>query len=501
MVASVIIPACLGTIGDGGDDDALCSEGKCDGKGGGVCTDQRYGDGTCDTELECAAPDIDCFLTFDNDGAAATWFSGLEELSAMQSGSAPRQLVSQKDSRFTKIRALLDQGWKAFRDSRPVGELYGLRPALVVLDDAEVNAFVMSDFNATMNQGFAVIVQTGLIDNTSSDDQVLGVMMHEFQHAVGLHAMPGVSDRLRKFYIARPDEEPIGNRTPEDPAARGFGIEWRQYAEEVGPYSSSYLGGYPLAGGMVEEVLKHAVLQAFAANPSGCQNAKQALQNILPAAALDPLSGAVSGNPQALQSAINTAMSALKNECLAGFAPDFVDVLAEINGITRAELEAGLSEYDRLLVAGKHVIDGVSALTIDRRTKMRDLETGFTAETGLPWSSLRYFSDEENADDTSVTVLRAAGFDPTGLADFSISIVPAEGQAECRDLIDRGQVPPYGIDLLDQHHASCWRAFHITQLADDTAGEKRARVRGVTPVDKLPPKLPFPKRASDYIKY
>ncbi|MGE3458491.1 MAG: M48 family metalloprotease [Kofleriaceae bacterium] len=502
LFTSVLVPSCVGVIGDEpGSNDDTCREGKCDGKGGGVCTDQRYGDGACDIELACAAPDIDCFVTFDNDQGAASWYGELEAIVASNAGGAPRQAIAETDPRFTKTRELLDRGWKAFRDQRPVGELYGLRPALVVLDDETMNAFVTNDFNATMNVGFAVIVQTGLIENVSSDDEVLGVMMHEFQHAVGLHAMPGVSDRIRKFYIAPPGNEPIGNRVDEDPIAREYGTAWRQYAEEAGAYSSQYLGGYPLGEGLVQQVFTIAVQRGVAANPSGCQTAKQALRNIEGVATPDPLSGAVTGNVLALESAIDAAMSALRNPCMAGFAPDFLDILAEIGGVTRAEIQAGLSASDLALVAGKNIIDGISAFTKDRRSKMRALEQGFTEETGLPWSQLRYFSDEENADDVSVLVLHAAGASPTGLADYNISAVPELVRDGCRELIARGQVPPYGVDLLDQHHASCWRAFHITQIANDLSGAKRAPARTVRSVDNLPPRIPFPKRPRDYIKY
>src|SRR5262245_60947039 len=59
-----------------GDDGQHCSGGKCDGDGsgsGGMCSDPRYGDGTCQTSLNCDIPDIDCFHTFSDDAAAAMW--------------------------------------------------------------------------------------------------------------------------------------------------------------------------------------------------------------------------------------------------------------------------------------------------------------------------------------------------------------------------------------------------------------------------------------------
>ncbi|MGE0867593.1 MAG: M48 family metalloprotease [Kofleriaceae bacterium] len=496
-------PACIATVGEQQGDDATCTEGKCDGKGGGVCTDQRYGDGTCDTELECAAPDIDCFVTFDDDEAAATWYGALEGDVAESEGRDPYPLIGQSDKRFVRMRKLLDRGWRAFRDNRAVGDLYGLRPALVIVDDPSINAFVISDFKDTMNAGFAVMLNSGLVDANSPDDQVLGVMMHEFQHAIGLHVIAGVDERVRKFYVAPSSViEPIGNRVAEDPTAREYGVLWRQYAQEVGPYSHAQLGGLPVHGGEVERVFAAAIQQASAANPAACQNAKQQLDSVgmKLMEMFAPLSKELPPDLGSVAPAITSGLATLRNECMAGFTADFIDVLAELAGVPRATIEPQFSAEDRALVAGKHVVDGVTAVIKDRRSKMRAAEAAFSQATGRPWSALRYFSTEEDADDVTVPVLRAAGLNPTGAADFFFSAFEPSDASRCQSLLASGQVPPYGVDLLDEHHGECWRAFHIHQVADQ-AGSKRAPVRTARAVDDLPPRIPSVKRPGDYRKY
>src|SRR5690242_1616528 len=104
------IPFALSACAVETEQDMSCDNGRCDT----TCTDKRYGDGTCQTDLACAEPDIDCFVTFDDDDAAATWFTAFEAKMAMQESRPPRSLIGQSDPRFRSTRALLDRGWEAF---------------------------------------------------------------------------------------------------------------------------------------------------------------------------------------------------------------------------------------------------------------------------------------------------------------------------------------------------------------------------------------------------
>jgi hypothetical protein len=60
------------------------------------------------------------------------------------------------------------------------------------------------------------------------------------------------------------------------------------------------------------------------------------------------------------------------------------------------------------------------------------------------------------------------GLPPDAVGDFFVSIVPEAAQGACTELLGRGEVPPYG-DLVDEHHASCWRAYHVTAFAESEA--------------------------------
>ncbi|HEU0034802.1 MAG TPA: M48 family metalloprotease [Kofleriaceae bacterium] len=501
----ILVTCVLWSVGcatDGGGDDGQCFGGKCDGGVDQSCSDPRYGDGVCQPQLDCATPDIDCFRTFDSDAQASAWFGAFEQQLATNENRPARALVPATDPRYVKARDLLDRGWAAFRDHRPVGKLGDLRPALVVVEDAQVNAFVMGDYE-TPKSGFAVMVQTGLLGVGAADDQMLGVMMHELQHAVGLHLIADTKDRMRRFYLAPTGgEEPIGKDTVEDPRARAAGQEWRTAADQVGVYTAPELGGFPFRGGL-DRVLDLIARAGMQNNPAGCERAvalRTALHDDL-TAMRDRLGGALTIDLATLPARVDAALSALRDECLAGVPDDLITVLADLQGTTPEMIEAGFSPADVALVKGRHVIDGLAALVASRRAAMRDIETRFTAATGAPWSALRMFSYEEDADDVSVPVLRATNLDPAGNARFLELALPAEARTRCQALLAADTVPAYGVDLFDEHHDTCWRAYHIDELAAATEPATSPRVAtGTLSVPKIP-RLPLPKQLSDLIAY
>src|SRR5205085_8394275 len=137
----------------------------------------------------------------------------------------------------------------------------------------------------------------------------------------------------------------------------------------------------------------------------------------------------------------------------------FIDVASEVFGKSPAELEADLSADELAQVTGKHAVDAIASLTRFERARMRDIEAAFERDHA-PWASLRYFSSEEDADDTSVLVLRGTKFQPAAIAAFFVSLMAGDVGVQCQNIVDKRAVPPYGIDLSDEHHGTCWRAYH-----------------------------------------
>jgi hypothetical protein len=494
LLLAAVLPACAITDSD----DAACVGGKCDGTEGGTCTDKRYDNGVCDPMLDCATPDIDCFRTFKTDEEAATWYLDFEAKVAAETGAPPRKVMTTHPD-FARVRALLDRGWEAFGANRPVGLLKDRRPALVFVEDPAVNAFVAPslDFKSA---GFAVMVHTGLVAQSGfSDDAMLGLMMHELQHAVGLHVLPEVKAKFKRFYLAANGSEPIGRTQAEDARVREAATQWLTSAGEIGALANVELGGMPFSGDL-NRVLRTVFQSGLDTNAAACMSAQNAINalSIELGGKIDPISGAVVGLDASFKTRVDNAFTLLRTDCLPNFTMSFVEVVASIAGVTPDQIEASLSDEDKQLVRDKHVVEAIRVLGEDRRAKLRAIEADFARQTGVPWTAVRYFSTEEDADDTSVPVLRNAGLAPTGLGDFLANVLPAEQQAKCRALIDDGKVPPYGADLVDDHHGTCWRVYHIGAYAKHT---DKAAMTARLPVDAPAPKRLLPPTLRDVVMY
>ncbi len=480
-------------------DDNECTGGKCDGQGNS-CSDKRYDDGVCDPQIECAVPDIDCFQTFEDDESAAAWYSTFEVQIAAEQHREPHALLSPEHPLWASTRKLLDDGWDAFRANRPVGRLNKHRPALVLVDNPEPNAFVVPDLE-TGKAGFAVMVNTGLFSTGASDDGAFGVMMHEFQHVVGLHIVADTKDRLRTFYFASATHEPIGTQQSEDATARDFGTTWRTLADEGGRFHDERLRALPM-GGQLMTMLRAAFTHAGTMEIRACSDARAVLSSIANdlAGGMDSISGEISVGAD-IPARVDSAMATVATACFAGFTPDLIEVVAQMVGQPRDVIEGGMSADDIAMVKGKPIIDGFSALLLDRRAKLRQLEALLPMQTGRPWSALRYFSAEEDADDVSVTVLRAANVEPPhAIGEFFVSFLDAEGQERCKDLLARGVVPPYGADLVDEHHGSCWRAHHVRQFSESRKRTRRTdHSTGRNPIVHTP--LPIPRPLSELVMH
>ncbi len=493
------LSACVEVQGDGPE----CTGGKCDGAGvEQTCTDPQYGDGVCQLQLDCAVPDIDCFHTFATDADAAAWFSGLELQLAAEEGRTARTILSETDPRFQRARALLDRGWDAFRLRRPVGMLAAQRPALVLLDDPAVNAFVAPDL-ATQTSAFSVQVQTGLLAGGADDDELLGVMMHELQHAAALHLIGDTKERLRTFFVAADGNEPFGFTMGDDPHATAAGVAWRGLASQVAPYSATELGGMPI-GGELDQIFLAVLQSGIQSNPNGCANAVElanSLRNQI-TGSRDPLDSHLRIDLAQVPARATAALTALRSECLPGFTHSFVEVVAALGNTTPGAIEAGLDANDRALVTGKHVIDAIAAVVADRRARMRATELEFERATHEPWTNLRYFSYEEDADDVAVTVLRGANVDPTGNATFLRSALPAEARTRCDAVLDANEVPHFGVDLFDEHHSTCWRVYHSRAMADfGHTPQPMARTQTEANDIVRPARIPLPRTLAERIIY
>jgi hypothetical protein len=436
---------------------------------GEECTDPGYGDGTCDPDLDCAAPDIDCFLTFSSQEEVEGWYRPLEENLAQAAFRNPFVSLPTSDARWTRMRQLLDVGWDGYQEVLPVGDLAAFKPGLVVLETPQVNAFATSD--PTGHVGLAVIVYTGLIE-TMSDEELVGVVMHELTHGIRLHVLPNVGDTYRRFYVAA-SGEPFGFEQTDDAMARQHVEDWRALASDAGAFTEPALDLMPMGGGMVPPRLYrvfNAVLNAYVeADPTACSTPATAYNQLM-----QEIMGYYSGLDQRLHiegleeevaAAVNQALTDVRDVCLPGLTDSYVAIMATINDKTEAEIRTEMSDEDEALVDGKHFVEAIAALLADRRAKMRDTQVAFEAAAGVTWSRARFYSTEEDADDSTVPVLEAMGRAPDGIAGGLFLLQDEPTRTACQEVLDAGTVPAYGANLLDEHHANCWRVRHVRDVA------------------------------------
>ena len=496
-----------GADDDGGDADDGAGD---DGVPVGPCELPEYGDGICQPELQCAQPDIDCFTTFDSQEAGEAFFLRFEELLAAQESRPPRSVVPSTDPRFARMRSLLDQGWLAYQQINPVGDLAQTTPALVVVEDPNINAFVIPDID-TGRAGLAVMVHSATLDQNASDQAMLGLVMHELEHSLGLHVVGDTGDRLRRFYVAG-DQEPLGFQQDDDPVARQAGVAWRTFAGEAGPFRQEELGGLPLGRDNELSRIFNPILEQASADPA-CSNSVNQLNAVTNeiGSTFSPIEVDIQITDAGVRGRVDAAMAAIRDQCLAGFQTSFVEVVAAQIGISPDQMRARLEPSDLELVEGVHFVDAINNLALDRRAKMRAAEAAFTQQTGRPFSSLRFFSFEEAADDATVPVLDDIGLAADGLGEFLFAIQDSQSRNACGQLINAGQTPPYGADLADEHHATCWRVAHVEQLAASGAVTQggdggqltraTAALRRRAPLPEVPRLPRVPRKLSDLVMH
>lgn len=492
---------------------AGCSGGEGGVEGDGddgpdqTCDDPAYGDGTCNLDLSCDAPDIDCYLLFDGEPEARAWFTAVEEQVAASQLREPRTLLPTSDPHYTRMRALLDEGWAAYREVKAVGELGAREPELVVIEDPTVNAFVQGDGDKA---AFAVMVQTGLMD-AASDEQLVAIVMHELTHAIRLHVIPERKESVRIHYLAAQDSEPFGFQQTDDAAVRAAIGDWRALAMDAGSLDSAPLVGFPMAlgqGTLYRTFLAVAKLWGQA-HPDICAaplaELDQLTANIMTYYSTVDQTLHLDGVEESLATAQNDALVAVRDQCMPALTDSYVEILADINGKTIDEMRQILPDEDEALVEGKHFIGAIATLLDDRRAKMRALEAAFASDTGQPWTRARQYTSEEEADDATIPVLAAMGRAPDGIGPGLALLDDETARSACTELLSSG-IPPYGADMIDDHHANCFRIFHVRELAasglltDGSSALRRPAPASARRAPRYRP-LPYPTSLEDYRAY
>jgi hypothetical protein len=442
MLASTSLLACAVD----GNDTTQGGNGKADGNGS--CTVPEYGDGTCQIDLACDVPDIDCYTTFDTDEAAATWLATQQ---------LPYPIVASTDARVMRARPIVDRAFELFKSRVQLGTLADKRLSIVVLE-GEANAFIIDDY-MTHKGAWSVQIMTGLLDASYTDDQIVGVLEHEFTHLAKLHFIQEVDERLRKFYLAPDGKEPIGEATPEHAIAKQYGAEWRKGAALVGPFTNPELGDFPLDGSL-GQVFADYVTHTLAGPCNGQATAFATQYNAL-AHSISKLDSSLKVDA-ATATQLKTVLDAVLQcgvvdpQTLRGYldsqSPEWLPYLQP------------MMSADEVALLDKPILTSIVSIVHSRREQMRTAEAKLASETARPWSALRFYSYEEQADDNSMRILRSAGIDAFAITKTEFLSYLDEMAPVCEQTLAMG-TPSYGVNYFDEHHATCWRIAHAGQIA------------------------------------
>ena len=454
MASLLLLSTSVAACAVDADDATQGGNGKADGNGS--CTLPQYGDGTCQIDLACDVPDVDCYTTFDTDEAAATWLATQQ---------LPFPIVPTTDARVTRARPIVDRAFELFKSRVQLGTLADKRLSIVVLE-GQANAFIIDDY-MTHKGAWSVQIMTGLLDASYSDDQIVGVLEHEFTHLAKLHFIQEVDERLRKFYVAPDGTEPIGEATPEHAIAKQHGAEWRKAAALVGPFTNPELGDFPLSGSL-GDVFADYVTHTLA-GPCYAQATAFATQYNNLAHAISKLDSSLTidaATAAQLKTALDSVLQCgvVDPQTLRGYldaqSPEWLPYLQPMMSV------------DEVALLDKPILSSILSIVHARREQMRAAQTKFASETARPWSALRFYSYEEQADDNSVRILRSAGMDAFTLTKIEFLSYLDEMAPACEQSLAAG-TPAYGSNYFDEHHATCWRIAHAGQIAGQAGSTAR----------------------------
>ena len=67
--------------------------------------------------------------------------------------------------------------------------------------------------------------------------------------------------------------------------------------------------------------------------------------------------------------------------------------------------------------------------------------------------------------------MRDMGLPVDSVGQFFLPLFSETARNECTAFLDANTTPPYG-DLVDEHHATCWRVAHVQQLGAATGPQQ-----------------------------
>lgn len=439
------------------------------------------------------------YRKFDTDDAAGAYLAALVSQGKLASQTGPGASFKEitQDPRLVGLVAEVFSGFQKVFPKETDGLVAPPRVAIVNSDVP--NAYALGPgfaetAEAPQDQApWIFIVHTGLLAAPREDNELRGLFAHEMGHLVLRTFLPEIRQRLRAMYaIGKSEDGILGAAQHDDPTVA-------EHTERI-IERQARVSGLPSLGFTLFENLGYyakaiftliRARQAESDHPEQvCVEARTAINRLITAeTALLP--GKDQGNlvpatptsdqQSELDRLASNAMAEIHN-CLVrdvaspeqgslmvlAAAMNHIDAAAENpNHPDHAKLEALTLDIEKSIDQSEPELPLVDRILLaDGQIRSELLE--LIDDPGTPIDRIRIFDYEEDADDASVRVVAALGYDPTAVGKFVLSMAPQADRDECFRRVDIHEPIDYGR-FIDTHPAMCWRYYHAKQFSESLA--------------------------------
>lgn len=385
--------------------------------------------------------------------AAIQWFN--DGKARGDTGLGSDTVVAASDPRYADVDAKVSAIWKAFQAQFPADTQDLPTPIVLLVDSPSPGAYAVWDGSLGLSPNIFMIQVPTL---KLGDDAIRGVIAHELAHHVLKHKWPGISDKIEIWYDAtKTSDHGFGFEQTSDATIKKNGKKAQIYGMSTGDYPLTQWNGATRRGGSFDDFVGYIHVKAKATNAQACADADTAYEAML--AYADPFRDPTFSNitmtadQLAQLDTLSKAYIAKETTCTSPVKQTFFQIVAEALEITETEArdQTGAEEV-ALADKATSAFDAIVQIV-----KMYD-----TYMTTTDLKNTRYFSFEEQADDTSVGILKALGYAENGMSTYlQKGVMNESGLAKCNAL--GTAEPPYGI-ISDPHHSACWRTWHIGKV-------------------------------------
>ncbi|MCK5883571.1 MAG: M48 family metalloprotease [Bacteriovoracaceae bacterium] len=365
------------------------------------------------------------------------------------------KILDHSNKLYDQVESYLDRVVIGFKLQFPNQYQLQTTPQILILDVALENAMAISLDPTTGLRPNYIVVSRGLLQNYS-DETVIGVLAHEMAH----HALQETD--FPSLYYKSTGEVLFKDQIISDPRLSEMLTKYELLFGLVGPFSNKELSGIPLNiyknnMALLTQQLRDLI---YDQNKSKCNDAAILLNQFIDvmeenySQATHRLVITAEANSRSITD-LSSRFEKEAEQCLGDKKMGFI-LLTSLAfdmdyNIARKLLSGGskmqqdiLSQLERIYLEN-NVFNAIKLSTVSTRVAMREIEDE------VDFNSVRFYTNEDHADEVAVQVLASSDISIRGFNDF---LVGADTECDYEDDIE----PEYGT-LDDSHHSSCWRAY------------------------------------------